>query len=119
MTHTLFSLSHSRVSRFKWQYLQLESDLDYPEPTVLRRADVQEELYGTLFAEEAVNSQTPPRYRLRVLKELLAKVEASIDDWDEYVSQFRSGALTDSGIVTWFETGRILTVLNRESRTIL
>lgn len=76
-----------QVNRFCYQYLQLEADLDYPEPSLLKASAVQDALYKRLFADGAVRYAPPPRYQLRVLKELMSRVEASIDDWDEFVSQ--------------------------------
>jgi hypothetical protein len=73
------------LARFCHQYLQLEKDLDYPGPDLLREESVQDSLYKNLFAEGAVPRPTPQRYHLRVLKELLRRIEASIDDWDKHV----------------------------------
>lgn len=79
----------AQVARFSNQYVQVESDLDFPEPSVLKFAHVQDALYQTLFADGALKFGPPSRYQLRVLKELVKRVEASIDDWDEYVSLAR------------------------------
>ena len=81
------SSSESQVNRFCCQYLQLEHNLGFPEPALLKTSEVQDALYWRLFAENAVRFNPPQRYRLRTLKELMARVEASIDDWDEFVSQ--------------------------------
>lgn len=79
--------SRSRqVNRFCYQYLQLEPDLDFPDASLLKTAEVQDTLFQTLFADEAIRYEPPARYRLRVLKELMSRVEDSIDDWEEYVS---------------------------------
>lgn len=79
--------SQSQVDRFCYQYLQLEQTLTYPEPQHLRRSDVQDAIYERLFADDALSAGPPPlRYQLRVLKELVSRVEASIEDWDEHVS---------------------------------
>ncbi|KAI0879928.1 putative methyltransferase-domain-containing protein [Annulohypoxylon maeteangense] len=72
------------IYRFCRQYLQLERDLDYPSPTLLREADVQNSLYNQIFRDGALNYYPPPRYQLRVLKELMSKIEASIEDWDSH-----------------------------------
>lgn len=79
-----------QVNRFCHQYLQLEPELDFPEPALLKTSQVQDALYTRLFADDAVRYGPPPRYQLRVLKELMSRVEASIDDWDEYVSRIRN-----------------------------
>ncbi|KAI1088736.1 putative methyltransferase-domain-containing protein [Rostrohypoxylon terebratum] len=72
------------IDRFCRQYLQLERDLDYPSPTLLREADVQDTLYNRIFADGALDYSPPPRYQLRVLKELTSRIEASIEDWDSH-----------------------------------
>ncbi|RYP67088.1 hypothetical protein DL771_007413 [Monosporascus sp. 5C6A] len=76
--------SNDGIGRFCRQYLQLERDLDYPSSTVLQEAHTQDVLYERLFADGAVAYPPPPWYRLRVLKELVKRIEASIDDWDQY-----------------------------------
>ncbi|KAM0256607.1 hypothetical protein ACHAQJ_004894 [Trichoderma viride] len=75
----------SQVDRFCHQYLQLEQTLKYPEPQHLRRSDVQEAIYQRLFADDSLPAGPPPlRYQVRVLKELVSCIEASIEDWDEH-----------------------------------
>ncbi|SPO06569.1 uncharacterized protein DNG_09259 [Cephalotrichum gorgonifer] len=84
------------LARFIHQYLQLEKTLDYPAADLLRQSWAQEALYESLFADGAVRFSPPPRYRLRVLKELLQRIEASIDDWDEHgVSEDLMSSLTE------------------------
>ncbi|KAF7547871.1 hypothetical protein G7Z17_g7444 [Cylindrodendrum hubeiense] len=73
-----------QVNRFCNQYLQLEHELDFPEASLLKTQQVQDTIYARLFADGAVQFGPPQRYQLRVLKELVKKVEGSIDDWDEY-----------------------------------
>lgn len=77
------------IDRFCRQYLQLERELDYPAPTLLREQHVQEDLYRRVFSSDGGAVATPPpppRYQLRVLKELMKRIEASIDgDWEQYV----------------------------------
>ncbi|OSZ99999.1 hypothetical protein A9Z42_0027520 [Trichoderma parareesei] len=77
--------AQKQVDRFCRQYLQLEQTLNYPEPQYIRRSDVQDAIYQRLFAEGALPGGSPPlRYQLRVLKELISRIEASIQDWDEH-----------------------------------
>ncbi|KAF4339504.1 FAM86A [Fusarium beomiforme] len=78
------SFSSKQVDRFCHQFLQLQSDLDYPDPALLKTSQVQDEFYERLFADGAVRYGPPPRFQLRVLKELMSRIEASIDDWEEY-----------------------------------
>ncbi|KAI1211487.1 putative methyltransferase-domain-containing protein [Annulohypoxylon truncatum] len=77
-------LKKQTIDRFCRQYLQLERDLDYPSSILLREADVQDTLYNQIFADGALDYSPPPRYQLRVLKELMSKIEASIEDWDSH-----------------------------------
>ncbi|KAK7906516.1 Protein-lysine N-methyltransferase EFM3 [Apiospora marii] len=72
------------VNRFCSQYLQLERDLDFPSGQVLREAHVQDALHRRLFADDALAHPPPARYQLRVLKELVSRIETSIEDWDEH-----------------------------------
>ncbi|CAH0017978.1 unnamed protein product [Clonostachys rhizophaga] len=72
------------VDRFCHQYLQVEPTLDFPSPEFLRLSEVQDALYALLYADGAVRYGPPARYQTKILKELVAKVEASIDDWDQY-----------------------------------
>ncbi|KAM7185225.1 putative methyltransferase domain containing protein [Naviculisporaceae sp. PSN 640] len=70
-----------QITRFCRQYLQLESSLDYPDNEVLIDETTQNALYSKLFSGD---QPTPPRYQLKVLKELVARIESSITDWDEH-----------------------------------
>ncbi|KFA77278.1 hypothetical protein S40288_01319 [Stachybotrys chartarum IBT 40288] len=72
-----------QVDRFCRQYLQLEPQLDFPDAHLLKEAEVQDSIYARLFAG-AVQYGPPPRYRLRTLKELVSRIEASIDDWEQH-----------------------------------
>lgn len=76
---------HKSIDRFCRQYLQLERDLDYPSAVLLREEHIQDDLYRRIFADGAVAHPPPPRYQLRVLKELVKRIEASIEDWDQHV----------------------------------
>jgi hypothetical protein len=79
----------NQVDRFCRQYLQLEPNPDFPSSTHLPEARVQDAIYERVFAEGSLSHATPPapeRYRLRILKELVGRIESSIQDWDEHVS---------------------------------
>ena len=73
---------------FRRQYLQLvEPDfLEWPPKQLLRDVGAQAWLYRKLFDIERNERLPPERYQLRVLKLLLAKIEASIEDPEEDVS---------------------------------
>jgi len=75
-----------QLDRFCWQYLQLDLAPELPDDETLRDAEAQELLYHRLFAPDATALSPPPRYQLRVLKQLIAKIESCIKDWDEHVS---------------------------------
>lgn len=77
--------SAESIDRFCRQYLQLERELDYPSAAFLRDERVQDDLYRRIFSDGAIAHPPPPRYQLRVLKELVKRIEASIDDWDQHV----------------------------------
>ncbi|CAK7234088.1 hypothetical protein SEUCBS140593_008820 [Sporothrix eucalyptigena] len=85
------------VQRFCRQCRQAEPAPDFPGPELLKEYDVQEHLYQDVFAR----NELPPSYVLRVLKSLVAQIEASIDDWEEYavsdnlmqcLANFRTGS---------------------------
>lgn len=74
------------VDRFCYQYLQLESRLDYLDGQLLKRQDVQNDIYNRIFANDSEIAPRKPRFQLRVLKELVSRIEASIsdDEADDY-----------------------------------
>lgn len=85
----------SLVDRFCFQYLQLEQHLEYPKGPLLKRGDVQEEIFRRICADRGRQDATPrnARFQLRTLKELASIIQASISDEesDQYVcvSEFR------------------------------
>ena len=72
---------------FRRQYFQLfEPDfLAWPPKSLLRDAGVQQWLYKQCFDTDANPYLPSDRYRLRVLKPLLRKVEQSIENPEEDV----------------------------------
>ena len=82
---TQIKRKHMQIARFCRQYHQLEPVVDFPDGEYLCDASVQETLYEQLFSED-IKNPAPPRYQLRVLKELVKRIEESIEDWDQYVS---------------------------------
>lgn len=85
----LTNVDQYAIDLFCYQYLQLEPRLDYPRGCLLKRADVQDEIFRRMCADDA-ESGAPPRntrFQLRTLKELARRVQASIGDEeaDEYV----------------------------------
>jgi hypothetical protein len=77
--------SQRQLNLFQRQYLQLQVSITYPYPEYLRQEDVQRLLQGQLFEESSIEYQPPRRYQIRVLKELIRRIEASITDWEEEV----------------------------------
>lgn len=75
-----------RVTRFCRQFLQYDYDVELPSGEILREADVQDHLFKKLFAEDTIIPLPPRRYRLRILKKLIAVIEGAIVDWDKHVS---------------------------------
>lgn len=76
-----------QLVRFRRQYFQLfEPDfLTWPPKSLLRDAGVQQWLYKQCFDTDANQYLPSDRYRLRVLKPLLRKVEQAIEDPEEDV----------------------------------
>ena len=74
------------VVRFWRQCVQLVPEPTYPDGALLRDERTQEFLYEKLFAEGSESYRLPPRYQLKLLKSLAARIEEAIDDWDEHVS---------------------------------
>lgn len=66
--------------------------MDFPDGEYLCDASVQETLYEQLFSED-IKNPAPVRYQLRILKELVKRIEGSIEDWELYVS-FCNGHLS-------------------------
>ena len=75
---------------FRRQYLQLfEPDfLAWPPKSLLRDAGVQQWLYKHCFDTDSNPHLPSDRYRLRVLKPLVRKVEQAIEDPEEDVGYF-------------------------------
>ena len=80
--------ARQQLDLFCRQYLQLQLDLNYPGEELLRIDAFQQSLYTRLFKENAIPHPPPPRYQFRVLKELLRRIEQSIQDWEEDVGNF-------------------------------
>lgn len=86
MTASSFELHQAAIDRFCYQYLQLESHLDYPHGHLLKRQDVQHDIFDRIFAADSEGAPRKPRFQLRVLKELVDRIQTSIsdDEADEY-----------------------------------
>lgn len=84
-----------QLVRFRRQYFQLfEPDfLTWPPKSLLRDAGVQQWLYKQCFDTDANPHLPADRYRLRVLKPLLRKVEQAIEDPEEDVGSHPSAFL--------------------------
>jgi hypothetical protein len=76
------------LDRFCRQYLQLHLKLDYPDAEYLCYAAFQEALYVRLFQKDSIQHPPPNSYQFRVLKELVKRIEQSIQNWDEEVSVY-------------------------------
>jgi hypothetical protein len=89
-------MANLQVSRFCWQNLQVDPTPVFPDADLIRDEAVQEVIYERVFSDEAP-FRPPPRYRVRILKELMAKIESAIHDWDQHVS----GAPHDNSCLEW------------------
>jgi hypothetical protein len=69
------------------QYFQLvdPQSLRWPDDGALKASDAQSWMYNKMFDVENIKSLPPGRYRLRVLKLLIHKLEGAIDDPEEDV----------------------------------
>merc|ERR1712000_188835 len=83
---TMDNDASDQVDRFCRQYLQLEPNLDFPEPIHLRQSTVQDAIHDNLFADEALRYGPPIRYQVKTLNSIVSKIEDSIEDWDQHVS---------------------------------
>ncbi|KAI0006438.1 S-adenosyl-L-methionine-dependent methyltransferase [Xylariaceae sp. FL0662B] len=97
-------MSDSQLLLLRRQYMQLfEPDfLAWPPPQLLKNTDVQRWLYKHLF-DASRNPKLPPqRYRMRVLKQLIAKIEKAIKDpeYDEISDELMTAltSLMASGV---------------------
>lgn len=88
MESSLCTNAGQQLDRFCRQYLQVQLHLDYPSEEYLRQYDFQQVIYSRLFADNAVRHLPPARHQLRVLKELVKRIENAIQDWEEEVGKF-------------------------------
>lgn len=81
-------LGKAAIDRFCCQYLQLEAHLDYPDGQVLKTPEAQDEIFDRIFAGCSPSSKSV-RFQLRVLKELVKRIQDSISDneADEFVCE--------------------------------
>ncbi|KAK4983841.1 hypothetical protein LTR66_005205 [Elasticomyces elasticus] len=70
---------------FRQQYFQLldPETLQWPGAEMLRVPHVQQLIYDEMFNERNLQFPPPLRYRMRVLKRLIAKIESSVVDPEE------------------------------------
>jgi len=73
----------TQLQRFVHQYLQLFDSLVWPDAHVLRDSRAQSYLYEQMFRQ--LKFAPPERYQLRVLKQLVQRLEDSIVNPDEDV----------------------------------
>ncbi|KAG7289985.1 hypothetical protein NEMBOFW57_006364 [Staphylotrichum longicolle] len=73
-----------QVSRFCWQNLQVDPAPDFPNAELLCDETVQETIYDRVF-RDTLPLQPPRRYQVRILKELVSRIESSIQDWDRHL----------------------------------
>ncbi|KAI4246692.1 MAG: hypothetical protein LQ352_006325 [Teloschistes flavicans] len=67
---------------FRRRYFQTEepSDLTFPSKDILKSPDIQRWIYDTMFKEDEGALLPHPRYKFRVLKELIRILEAAMED---------------------------------------
>jgi hypothetical protein len=88
MTQDISQEALHQIRLFRRQYLQLldTQNLTWPSSDTLRSSQAQEWIYENLFQTDDITHFLPPeRYRLRILKLLMSKIETSIVDPEEDV----------------------------------
>lgn len=77
----------SRLQLFRRQYLQLlePRDIKFPDDSLLRDEHVQAWLFEHCFDTERNPRSPPPRYRMRVLKLLVTRIEQAVLDPEQDV----------------------------------
>lgn len=72
---------------FRRQYFQLlpPEQIAFPMDHIIKDPLYQNALYEKLFSPASQKYQPPDRYRLRILKVVICKIEACFDDPDEDV----------------------------------
>ncbi|KAI4149445.1 MAG: hypothetical protein LQ340_004620 [Diploschistes diacapsis] len=77
------------INLLRRQFLQLldPSALNVPESQVLKRPEIQNQIYALMFRDDSLQYSPPSRYRLRVLKLLVTALENAMDDPDEDQAQ--------------------------------
>jgi hypothetical protein len=100
---------------FRRQYLQLfEPDfLAWPPKLLLRDAGVQQWLFKQCFDTDNNLYLPSDRYRLRVLKPLLRKVEQAIEDPEEDVGPFTSAS--HSFLIASFTSAHLFRIIRIDS----
>lgn len=75
------------LALFQRQYHQLvdPEKLAWPEQNELRLPELQTWIYDNMFNDDLIQYPPPERYQLRVLKQLVARLEDAIIDPDEDV----------------------------------
>ena len=78
---------HPKIELLRRQYLQLldPGSLSLPEPQILKRPEIQSQMYVSMFRDSSVPYPPPVRYRFRVLKRLVSALEEAMEDPDEDV----------------------------------
>ena len=76
-----------KLTVFRRQYFQLvdPSQLRWLDGHDLKLPEVQSWIFSCLFDDESNSTLPPDRYRLRVLKVLISKLEKAIEDPEEDV----------------------------------
>lgn len=92
MSSSLSAEDASRVRLLSAQYFQLMplDALALPSKESIIKPGVQAAIYENLFNEAVVWPIPPLRYRSRILKAILARIEESVSNPDEDVWSFRT-----------------------------
>ena len=79
--------TQTTLDKIRRQYLQLVDPalLVWPDTNILKTPQVQLWLFENMFNIDKFSTAPPERYRLRVLKPLISKLEKAIEDPEEDV----------------------------------
>ncbi len=80
---------------FRRQYLQLlpPDQVAFPSDHIIKDPAFQRALYERIFSPESQTYHPPDRYRLRMLKAIISKIDACFDDLDEDVWGLRCSVI--------------------------
>ncbi|KAH6842169.1 putative methyltransferase-domain-containing protein [Alternaria rosae] len=111
------NLSQLRILQRQYFQLVEPHQLRWPDDAILKAPNVQAWLFHNLFDAANITSLPPGRYRLRILKQLVAKLERSITDPEEDQKAFVTYSYPDHLLDDSVTHERTVTLL--EARSVI